>query len=126
MDTVTLAIVGRLRQIEVEILRARRFTEALKERNVLDWKTREICMTILKLSEFTILLRQTTNMTFGSLLGVCSSELLRLSVVAYPVIAKAAQKDQRIANYWEEIQAVEREREKEEAESLLCENSRQL
>lgn len=126
MDTVTLAIVGRLRQIEVEILRARRFTEALKERKVLDWKIREVCMTVLKLNEFAILLQETQSMTFGSLFRVCNSELLKLSFIAYPTIEKAAQGNPQIAVLWQEIQEYENRREKEEAESLLCENSRQL
>ena len=119
MDTVTLAIVGRLRQIEVEILRARRFSQVLKERKVLDWKIREVCMTILKLNEFAILLQETQSMTFGSLLRVCNSELLKLSIVSYPIIAEAAKGNEQIAMYWKEIQGVEREREKEEAESLF-------
>ena len=126
MDTVTLAIVGRLRQIEVEILRARRFSEVLRERKVLDWKIREVCMTVLKLNEFAILLQETQSMTFGSLLRVCNSELLKLSFIAYPTIEKAAQGNPQIAVLWQEIQEYENRREKEEAESLLCENSRQL
>lgn len=126
MDTETLTIISRLRQIEVEILRARRFSEVLRERKVLDWKIREVCMTVLKLNEFAILLQETQSMTFGSLLRVCNSELLKLSFIAYPTIEKAAQGNPQIAVLWQEIQEYENRREKEEAESLLCENSRQL
>lgn len=119
MDTETLTIISRLRQIEVEILRARRFSEVLRERKVLDWKIREVCMTVLKLNEFAILLQETQSMTFGSLLRVCNSELLKLSFIAYPTIEKAAQGNPQIAVLWQEIQEYENRREKEEAESLL-------
>lgn len=121
MDNITLTVSSRLRQIEVEILRARRFSQVLKERKVLNWKIREICQTILKLNDFSILLRQVSinSMTFGSLLGVCCNELLKLSIVAYPVIAEAAQENEQIATFWEDIQNYEKQREKEEAESLL-------